>query len=295
MTALLRPLVRLLLVAGALLAAPAVRAADLTVTVTDGNGRPVADAVVIAEAAGASPAAGKFEITQRNMAFAPHVLVIPVGSTIEFGNLDPFRHHVYSFSPARKFELRLFGQGDDPFKLLGAFSAQLRRVAQTARLNAQGVPLHEAMTRAGVPNFPAARQSAEQLMRHLGYLDRALATQGLKALTEVPVEVLAASLEQLDAIVSNWSDRHLADLRSRLAVAVKERSLDEFGNQLSDFATASRLLVDDVAHSEFEALERQYEGLVSPETIQAALEAIRTPYSVEQEATTAIPATESVA
>ena len=45
------------------------------------------------------------------MTFVPHVLVVPAGSTIDFGNLDPFRHHVYSFSPARKFELKLFGKG----------------------------------------------------------------------------------------------------------------------------------------------------------------------------------------
>ena len=51
-------------------------------------------------------------INQRNMQFVPHVLVIPVGSTVEFGNLDPYRHHVYSFSPAKKFELKLFGQGE---------------------------------------------------------------------------------------------------------------------------------------------------------------------------------------
>jgi len=42
----------------------------------------------------------------------PFVLVIPVGSTVDFTNLDPFRHHVYSFSPAKKFELKLFGQGE---------------------------------------------------------------------------------------------------------------------------------------------------------------------------------------
>lgn len=146
---------------------------------------------------------------------------------------------------------------------------------------AEAAPLRQAL-KALLDLHPLTRQ----LMRHLGYLDRELATQGLKALAEVPVEVLATSLEQLDAIVDNWSDRHLADLRSRLAVAVKERSQDGFGNQLSDFATESRLLVDDVAHSEFEALERQYEGLVSPDAIQAALEAIRTPLPMEPAATT---------
>ena len=93
--------------------AGAAHAADLTVEIKDGNGRPVRDAVVIADAAGrAAPAPARFVINQQNMQFVPYVLVIPVGSTVEFGNLDPFRHHVYSFSPAKKFELKLFGQGE---------------------------------------------------------------------------------------------------------------------------------------------------------------------------------------
>jgi len=107
------PLGRLLLALFALGLASAAHAADLTVTIRDGNGRPVPDAVVIAAAAGRpSPPAARFVINQRNMQFDPYVLVVPVGSTIEFGNLDPFRHHVYSFSAARKFELKLFGQGE---------------------------------------------------------------------------------------------------------------------------------------------------------------------------------------
>jgi plastocyanin len=106
---LVRPLLALI----ALCLAGAAQAADLTVTIRDSAGRPVADAVVIADAAGrAAPAPARFVINQRDMQFVPYVLVIPVGSTVEFGNLDPFRHHVYSFSPARKFELKLFGAGE---------------------------------------------------------------------------------------------------------------------------------------------------------------------------------------
>jgi len=106
-----RALSGLLLTLGAMLAAAPVWAADLTVTVRDANGRPVADAVVSVEAPGRAPAAGRFTVNQRDMKFMPEVLVIPVGSTISFGNLDPFRHHVYSFSAARRFELKLFGEG----------------------------------------------------------------------------------------------------------------------------------------------------------------------------------------
>ena len=106
-------IVRFLLALGGLLAAASAHAADLTVVVRDSGGRPVADAVVIASVERrTTPPPARFTINQRGMAFVPYVLVIPVGSTVEFGNLDPFRHHVYSFSPARKFELKLFGQGE---------------------------------------------------------------------------------------------------------------------------------------------------------------------------------------
>jgi plastocyanin len=82
------------------------------VTVKDAAGHPVPDAVVTLDAPGRAPPPGHFRIDQKNTTFTPFVLVVPVGSTVEFTNLDPFRHHVYSFSPAKKFELKLFGQGE---------------------------------------------------------------------------------------------------------------------------------------------------------------------------------------
>ena len=95
----------------ALASAPTL-ASDVTVTVTDAGGQPVADAVVTIDAPGPRPAPRRFVINQRDIRFVPEVLVIPDGSTVAFGNLDPFRHHVYSFSEAKKFELKLFGQGE---------------------------------------------------------------------------------------------------------------------------------------------------------------------------------------
>ena len=45
---------------------------------------------------------------QVNRAFAPDLLVIPVGSTVEFPNSDSVSHQIYSFSPARRFQLPLY-------------------------------------------------------------------------------------------------------------------------------------------------------------------------------------------
>lgn len=87
-------------------------ARDITVVVKDAAGHPVEDAVVTLDAPGRAPPPGHFTVSQKNTMFAPFVLVVPVGSTVDFTNLDPFRHHVYSFSPAKKFELKLFGRGE---------------------------------------------------------------------------------------------------------------------------------------------------------------------------------------
>jgi DNA polymerase-3 subunit delta len=61
---------------------------------------------------------------------------------------------------------RLLDQGEDPLKLLGAFSWQLRRLVQASRLQQQKIPPAEALEKAGVPPF--ARRSAEQQLRHYG-------------------------------------------------------------------------------------------------------------------------------
>lgn len=100
--------------AGLILAFPfAAIAGDLTVVVKDQHGGPVVDAVVTAQyPGGKAPAhfSQPLEMNQKNLMFEPFVLVAPVGSDVRFNNEDKVRHHVYSFSPTKKFELKLFGK-----------------------------------------------------------------------------------------------------------------------------------------------------------------------------------------
>jgi plastocyanin len=106
-------LARALLPLAALGAAPA-EAASLTVRIVDASGHPVRDAVVtLRPVAGVAPRArleGPYRVVQQDTQFQPFVSVIPVGATVAFPNLDPFRHHVYSFSAAKRFELKLFAR-----------------------------------------------------------------------------------------------------------------------------------------------------------------------------------------
>jgi plastocyanin len=103
----------LLAAAGLGLAAPLV-AAPLAVRVVDASGRPVRDAVVTLYPAGnaARPArpGGRFVVSQKNIQFHPFLTIVPVGADVSFPNFDPTKHHVYSFSPAKRFELKLFAR-----------------------------------------------------------------------------------------------------------------------------------------------------------------------------------------
>jgi plastocyanin len=51
------------------------------------------------------------DITTADKAFSPHVLVVPVGSTVSFPNHDPFNHNVFSLSDEQPFDLGLYGRG----------------------------------------------------------------------------------------------------------------------------------------------------------------------------------------
>lgn len=86
-------------------------AAVLTVTVSSGQGLPMADAVVAVEVRGASTRAApgiQAELGQRGKRFTPSVLAVQTGTEVNFPNFDTVRHHVYSFSPIKPFELKLY-------------------------------------------------------------------------------------------------------------------------------------------------------------------------------------------
>lgn len=94
-------------------------AADATfaITIRDANGVPVRDAVVTivpADGVGARPVRFGWanRMVQKDIAFNPGTLIVPVGSDVGFPNADKVRHHVYSFSKAAKFDLKLFGRDE---------------------------------------------------------------------------------------------------------------------------------------------------------------------------------------
>ena len=91
-----------------------VQAATVTIDVRGPDGQPLTDAVVVVDVPGAGRATprGPYVMEQKAIAFQPHVLVVPVGASVTLPNRDTVRHHVYSFSKAKKFDLKLYGKED---------------------------------------------------------------------------------------------------------------------------------------------------------------------------------------
>lgn len=91
-------------------------AAGVTAQVIDSAGQPVEDAVVsLTPRAGVVPAVAAAApvavMDQWQKQFTPFVLPVRVGTRVSFPNRDNIKHHVYSFSPAKRFELKLYSSG----------------------------------------------------------------------------------------------------------------------------------------------------------------------------------------
>src|SRR5690606_2584780 len=112
-------------------------AAGLTVSVTGAGGAALPGAVVFLESPAAAQAVrplSEQEIGQQNKTFMPDQLVITRGTAVSFPNRDTTRHHVYSFSPTKVFEIKLY---------IGTPAAPV--VFDTAGIGVLGCNIHDHM------------------------------------------------------------------------------------------------------------------------------------------------------
>ncbi len=105
--------------AAAALAWPVWAASTVHAQVVGPTGEPIEDAAVFLRPVSGQrlpkhaplPAA----IAQHDREFVPYLTVVQTGAAVSFPNQDPVQHHVYSFSKAKKFEIKLYaGDGPDP-------------------------------------------------------------------------------------------------------------------------------------------------------------------------------------
>lgn len=191
------PLLAVTLAAGSLAAQVSVVG---RVSITDKDGRPADDvgqAVVWLTGAHAGPGRPvRVEMATEGKQFLPHLLVIPVGSTVAFPNHDGFKHNVFSLSPGAPFDLGLYGRGEGRtarFDSAGAVQvycnvhAQMRGIVKV------------------VPSALAAQPGADGTFRVAGvppgeYLLHAWHERGAEEVTQ-PVRVTAAADVSVDLVL----------------------------------------------------------------------------------------------
>jgi plastocyanin len=86
------------------------------IAVLEARGRAASDvATAVVYLEGRAPRAAALPHAQMatdGRQFRPRVLVVPAGSTVQFQNLDPFNHNVFSLSEPNAFDLGLYGRGE---------------------------------------------------------------------------------------------------------------------------------------------------------------------------------------
>jgi plastocyanin len=92
------------------LAVCAAQAVPVTVQLRGTAGQALAGAVVAVEVKGRTgkTSSAKADVGQRERQFTPQVLVVQTGTAVSFPNFDTVRHHVYSFSPIKVIDIKLY-------------------------------------------------------------------------------------------------------------------------------------------------------------------------------------------
>jgi plastocyanin len=106
------------------------------------------------------------QIQMESRTFVPRVRVVPVGSTVDFPNQDPFRHNVFSKSGPGEFDLGLYGRGESKgsrFERPGVYpifcNIHARMVAFVVAVPSQWVTQPGADGRFAIASVPAGKYS----------------------------------------------------------------------------------------------------------------------------------------
>ena len=130
-------------------------------------------------------------------------------------------------------------------------------------------------------------KASRLLMRHLALVEHAISTKGLAGFDRVHPRIVAKALAELESVVWDWSPAGLADLRSRMAVIVKnyraapkpeaakiEKKEPAVSAEVVAFGPSLPAMISEVDHAEFEEMERSWVGF-APAAVAAELNAQR--------------------
>lgn len=113
----------------------------------------------------------------------------------------------------------------------------LTREEQAARKEKDELALMRSQLRELLDQVPETRPA----LRHLVFVEQGLEKKGLRALHKLPLDVLQPALQQLEGLVTNWSPVGLANLRSKMAVAIIDREHMDPDAEADAYRTAAVL------------------------------------------------------
>jgi len=117
---------------------------------------------------------------------------------------------------------------------------------------------------------PETRATLKQLV----FVEHALQKKGLKALHKLPMPVLQKALEQFEGLVTNWSPAGLANLRSKMAVAIIDRENHDPSKEADAYRTASVAEPEDVLPSQPMEHHPEVHSISDDEALAAAYAAL---------------------
>jgi hypothetical protein len=101
-----------------------------------------------------------------------------------------------------------------------------------------------ALMRRQLADLLASAPERRSTMRHLVFVEHALAKKGMRAMHKLPLDVMQQALTQLEAAVTNWSPEGLANLRSKMAVALIERERMDPDAEADAYRTSAMMDLD---------------------------------------------------
>jgi plastocyanin len=155
------------------------------------------------------PASTRPRLVQRNKSFEPHVLVVPVGSEVEFPNRDPFFHNVFSLFEGKRFDLGLYEAGstrnvvfDKPGISYIFCNIHSEMSAVVVALNTPYYGISDQRGRVAIPHVPPGRYTLRI------WYEETL-PEGLNSLTrEVTVSQDASNLGAMRLPATNMPESH---------------------------------------------------------------------------------------
>jgi hypothetical protein len=152
---------------------------------------------------------------------------------------EPLRHAAAAFF---KHDIAIRRDADSGMRLV----LEQRPAKKSKKPSREDVARHKeheelALMRSQLTELLDSLPQTRSAMRHLAFVEHALAKKGMKALHKLPLDVLQPALTQLEGLVTNWSPVGLANLRSKMAVAIIDREHADPDAEADAYRTAAVL------------------------------------------------------